>query len=989
MFLSKISHIYCLYSNVSDISNFWYNENNISYHKYDLNSSFKDKSYFIDALMYECILDAKNNEYETICFLYPDVKLIETECCFEYYNIFCLNPFDVNNDCIIINKMIIDYIASIKDINFSDYKWKEILLNYINSNFKIYYPNKNYVKHKFDYVLTYVNNNDQKWINQYKETFGVLQTNNIRFNDYGTLYLIILGIRKYCEFIDDIYIIVSNKSQLSDEVMNLDIKVVEHKEIIPDQFLPTFNSCTIEMFLGKIKGLSEYFIYGNDDMFFIDYCNYDNFFNKGKTVLSMNNITNDNSIYNNQCKNSFKLTLNEFNFEYFKHIKMSKYIKILTHQPHPIRKSIYNHIINLYNDEIYNSISKLREIKNFNQYIFCYYDYFINNTTNENKLNNLYFDKNSDISLLNDINNIQTICINNISDKHIINNIKNLLKTKIKQIKVVLCAIAKNENLYIREWVEYYKNLGITNIFLYDNNDIENGEYFEDVINDYINDGFVKVINVRGVWPAQVDCFNTFYNNYSMDYDWILYCDIDEFIEFSDKNMTIPQFVSNNKFINYDIIKVCWKCFDDNDLVCVKDNDYSIKRFTRPNKNGPYINSQTKMFIRPNRNAIINSPHGALTINGLNEHLKVCNVLGKELKRNNIAYSYNGIDYEHGNCWLNHYRFKTIEEYIIKSKRGWPTIYMNGGKEYMNARFFFMFNKYSRQKHKLFANLLERQYISLTTYGSILQNKNWGDDINFSFLQEITGYNYEFIHVNKNIDENNYACIGSIIDDHYLTKNTIIWGSGIPEIDTIISIKPKQILSVRGPLTRNKLLEQNIDCPEVYGDPALLIHKFYNPNIEKKYKLGIIPHFSNIKHEKIVKVKNNPNIKIIDLVNYRGLWKNVIDDILSCEYIISESLHGLIISEQYNIPNLWINISDNKSKNKGIFKYLDFYHSIGKYDIIKYTNIDNFTNLDYIINLINKKYYRKFDIDLDKLINSCPFNIKNDLLVNHSRFIDI
>ena len=61
-------------------------------------------------------------------------------------------------------------------------------------------------------------------------------------------------------------------------------------------------------------------------------------------------------------------------------------------------------------------------------------------------------------------------------------------------MKIALCAIAKNENLYIREWVEYYMKLGFSNIILYDNNNI-NGECFEEVINDYIESGFVKIIS--------------------------------------------------------------------------------------------------------------------------------------------------------------------------------------------------------------------------------------------------------------------------------------------------------------------------------------------------------------------------------------------------------------------------------------------------------------------------------------------------------------
>ena len=73
------------------------------------------------------------------------------------------------------------------------------------------------------------------------------------------------------------------------------------------------------------------------------------------------------------------------------------------------------------------------------------------------------------------------------------------MTNNIKQYngKVLFCCIAKLENLYIREFVEYYKNLGFDNICLYDNND-EDGEHFEDVINDYITSGFVILKNVRG-----------------------------------------------------------------------------------------------------------------------------------------------------------------------------------------------------------------------------------------------------------------------------------------------------------------------------------------------------------------------------------------------------------------------------------------------------------------------------------------------------------
>ena len=65
-------------------------------------------------------------------------------------------------------------------------------------------------------------------------------------------------------------------------------------------------------------------------------------------------------------------------------------------------------------------------------------------------------------------------------------------KLLIKNIKICLCAIAKNENLYLEEFVEKYKNIRYNNIFIYDNNYI-NEENINETISDYIQTCFVKI----------------------------------------------------------------------------------------------------------------------------------------------------------------------------------------------------------------------------------------------------------------------------------------------------------------------------------------------------------------------------------------------------------------------------------------------------------------------------------------------------------------
>ena len=78
-----------------------------------------------------------------------------------------------------------------------------------------------------------------------------------------------------------------------------------------------------------------------------------------------------------------------------------------------------------------------------------------------------------------------------------------ILITNLKKIKICICTIAKNENRYIKEYVEYYKKYGVDKIYLYDNNN-PNSERFEEVIKEYIDQNYVEVNNWRGIKSPQM-----------------------------------------------------------------------------------------------------------------------------------------------------------------------------------------------------------------------------------------------------------------------------------------------------------------------------------------------------------------------------------------------------------------------------------------------------------------------------------------------------
>ncbi len=165
--------------------------------------------------------------------------------------------------------------------------------------------------------------------------------------------------------------------------------------------------------------------------------------------------------------------------------------------------------------------------------------------------------------------------------------------------------------------------------------------------------------------------------------------------------------------------------------------------------------------------------------------------------------------------------------------------------------------------------------------------------------------------------------IGSILG--FGCQRAVVWGSGLLMpyrlyFERLLLAKP-DVRCVRGPKTRDELLKLGISCPEIYGDPAILMPEIYQPDCSKKeYDILLITHFSQ---NNIIDGKMHR----IDMLTQD--YKFVIDEIVKSKKIISSSLHGIILAEVYNIPAvLWLPCGSSK------FKYEDYYLSTGRSDII-------------------------------------------------------
>jgi hypothetical protein len=150
------------------------------------------------------------------------------------------------------------------------------------------------MEHEIDLVYLWVDGSDEKWLAKRNAFIGkVDEKSNAgckgRYADNQELKYSLRSAEKYAPWIRKIFIVTDEQAPDWLDTANPRIKIVDHKDIMPKESLPCFNSFVIEYFLYKIPGLSEYFLYANDDMFFNAGVQPDFFFkNDGCPVIRLN-----------------------------------------------------------------------------------------------------------------------------------------------------------------------------------------------------------------------------------------------------------------------------------------------------------------------------------------------------------------------------------------------------------------------------------------------------------------------------------------------------------------------------------------------------------------------------------------------------------------------------------------------------------------------------------------------------------------------------
>ena len=251
-------------------------------------------------------------------------------------------------------------------------------------------------------------------------------------------------------------------------------------------------------------------------------------------------------------------------------------------------------------------------------------------------------------------------------------------------MKTCIIAIAKRENLYLKEWIEHHLNIGFDVLFLCDNNECD-GER----ITDIIDDDRVKVLDYRGISGVQPIAYTENFLRYKDEFDWLAFIDIDEFIMLDGKyHGNIKNFLSEPMFDDADAVRLFWKILTSETELDVKDGDYRVlDRLKDVHVSGEeslfksIVRGSTKYVGgRFNGHCYMNMPYGK-TRSADGEHRDGTSFRGGPV---------------YVNAWINHYPTKTIGEYVRqKYFRGGPNF---NDKIYHSFRYFFTYNDKTEEK---------------------------------------------------------------------------------------------------------------------------------------------------------------------------------------------------------------------------------------------------------------------------------------------------
>ena len=288
---------------------------------------------------------------------------------------------------------------------------------------------------------------------------------------------------------------------------------------------------------------------------------------------------------------------------------------------------------------------------------------------------------------------------------------KEIIKFRIiNNTKVCICTPVKDENRYIKEYVEHYEKYGVDKIFLYDNNNVD-GERLENVIGEYIKKGLVEIFDYRGTKTPIFQIMNDCYQRNYKAYDWLIFFEVDEYIHLSNYT-NVKSYLQRDVFKNCEIIHLNWVIHTDNNLIYYDNRPLHI-RF-------PEVEPNAKKNINKRRNLVKSIIRGHIpnvrinSVHKLNKKLKRCDGFGKP----EISKGIHTSDFRF--YYIDHYYSKSLEEFVEKINKGDVLQGQRLSFKYVRVASYFYKNKITLEKLNYIEN---HTNLNLTQYKIRLKKK--------------------------------------------------------------------------------------------------------------------------------------------------------------------------------------------------------------------------------------------------------------------------
>jgi len=194
---------------------------------------------------------------------------------------------------------------------------------------------------------------------------------------------------------------------------------------------------------------------------------------------------------------------------------------------------------------------------------------------------------------------------------------------------------------------------------------------------------------------------------------------------------------------------------------------------------------------------------------------------------------------------------------------------------------------------------------------------NVGDLLNPYMVTRITGHGVWRLRTHR---FDHLFAIGSMVE--WAGPRSWLWGTGsIDGSGPGRAINPARVTALRGHSTLELLAGRfGVDATIPLGDPAVLMPRFFRPPPGPCHGIGIVAHHSEVELLRSWMEVADPGIRLIDV---RQQPEPFIAQLVTCERVISSSLHGLILADAYGIPNRWAVFSDRLLG--GTWKFRDYY----------------------------------------------------------------